>query len=717
MHHSTALSALAFGASVMGQQAGTSTAEDPPSMPLSRCTDSGCTEEDHSVTLDANWRWTHSVDGYTNCYTGNTWDDSLCPDGETCAQNCAVDGADYSGTYGISSQNGALSLTLKTGSNVGSRVYLLGEGGENYEMFDLRNKEFAFDVDVSSLPCGVNGALYFVEMDADGGLSEYENNKAGAKYGTGYCDAQCPQDIKYINGKANVEDWTPSEGDPNSGTGSMGSCCNEMDIWEANSISTALTPHVCKKDGQTACQSDTACGVGDARNDGVCDKDGCDFNPFRMGNESYYGDGKIVDTSSKMTVVTQFITGDNSDTGELTEIRRIYKQNGNVIQQATSNVEGVSGNSITDDFCKAQKDAFGDPTSFESRGGLSAMGDAFSRGMVLVMSIWVDYAANMHWLDAPYPEDADKSEPGVARGTCSTDSGVPDDVISQSGDATVTFSNIKSQLPVLHWSVNMQMSNVFVPSVPNIGERFASESSESSDNMKTAIPRDRHDSVHAIASSTAQESRVASSRESAISSDGDDEDPLGDLERAAALESSLSTRKSASPPGNGPATGRLRDIPSTTNFPEQLHVSPPQTPAAKTEKSSSIGDNLDPEVTNPVKRCSRQSTCSTSSEEWTGDEEFLPLSVRQRHRAQRLAYRQAPESPQQASRSNAQTRAGLHRDTATPLQQSFSYENSHKASRFRTQVRVRVVGETGTLQDRKESQADKDLDDEGEKMV
>lgn len=82
MHHSTALSALAFGASVMGQQAGTSTAEDPPSMPLSRCTDAGCTEEDHSVTLDANWRWTHSVDGYTNCYTGNTWDDSLCPDGK-----------------------------------------------------------------------------------------------------------------------------------------------------------------------------------------------------------------------------------------------------------------------------------------------------------------------------------------------------------------------------------------------------------------------------------------------------------------------------------------------------------------------------------------------------------------------------------------------------------------------------------------------------------
>jgi hypothetical protein len=43
---------------------------------------------------------------------------------------------------------------------------------------------------VSKLPCGLNGALYFVQMDADGGMAKYENNTAGAKYGTGYCDAQ-----------------------------------------------------------------------------------------------------------------------------------------------------------------------------------------------------------------------------------------------------------------------------------------------------------------------------------------------------------------------------------------------------------------------------------------------------------------------------------------------------------------------------------------------
>jgi hypothetical protein len=38
----------------------------------------------------------------------------------------------------------------------------------------------------------------------------------------------------------------------------------------------------------------------------------------------------------------------------------------------------------------AQKEAFGDDNTFSDKGGLSGMGDAFSRnGMVLVMSIWV----------------------------------------------------------------------------------------------------------------------------------------------------------------------------------------------------------------------------------------------------------------------------------------------------------------------------------------
>ena len=83
----------------------------------------------------------------------------------------------------------------------------------SYMMFKLRNKEFTFDVDVSNLPCGLNGVLYFAEMEADGGMSKYPGNKCGAKYGTGYCDAQCPHDLKFINEEANYEGWKPSSSD------------------------------------------------------------------------------------------------------------------------------------------------------------------------------------------------------------------------------------------------------------------------------------------------------------------------------------------------------------------------------------------------------------------------------------------------------------------------------------------------------------------------
>ena len=86
-------------------------------------------------------------------------------------------------------------------TNIGSRVYLLDEDDSTYELYKLKNQEFTFDVDMSQLPCGLNGAVYLVEMDADGGMAKFPTNKAGAKFGTGYCDSQCPHDIKFINGQ------------------------------------------------------------------------------------------------------------------------------------------------------------------------------------------------------------------------------------------------------------------------------------------------------------------------------------------------------------------------------------------------------------------------------------------------------------------------------------------------------------------------------------
>jgi cellulose 1,4-beta-cellobiosidase len=432
----------------MGQQVGTQQAETHPSMSWSQCTSGGsCTSQSGKVVIDANWRWVHSTSDTTNCYTGNTWDATLCPDDATCAKNCALDGADYSSTYGITASGNALSLSFVTkgsyATNIGSRTYLMASDTE-YEMFKLLGNEFTFDVDVSNLPCGLNGALYFVSMDADGGMSKYSTNKAGAKYGTGYCDSQCPRDLKFINGQGNVEGWKPSSNDQNAGVGGHGSCCAEMDIWEANSISAAVTPHACETVTQTMCNSD-ACGgtYSTDRYAGSCDPDGCDFNSYRMGDTSFYGKGLTVDTSSKFTVVTQFLTDSGDSSGTLNEIKRFYVQNGKTIPNSQSKISGVTGNSLTPDFCDAQKKAFGDTNTFDEKGGFSSMSEAMAGGMVLVMSLWDDHYADMLWLDSTYPTTKSASTPGVGRGTCATSSGTPSDVESSGASSKVTYSNIK----------------------------------------------------------------------------------------------------------------------------------------------------------------------------------------------------------------------------------------------------------------------------------
>ena len=209
-------------------------------------------------------------------------------------------------------------------------------------------------------------------------------------------------------------------------------------------MGAAYTPHVCSVNGQVRCEG-TQCGDGDNRYGGICDKDGCDFNSWRMGDRNFLGVGKTVDTSKKITVVTQFLTSNNQTSGTLTEIRRLYVQNGRVIANSKTNVPGMATyDSISDQYCKEAKVAFGDNDSFGRLGGMRAMGQAFARnGMVLVMSIWDDHEARMLWLDSEYPLDKDPNAPGISRGPCPRDSGDPKVVEAQHPDATVVFSNIK----------------------------------------------------------------------------------------------------------------------------------------------------------------------------------------------------------------------------------------------------------------------------------
>ncbi|KAG7395035.1 hypothetical protein PHYBOEH_004362 [Phytophthora boehmeriae] len=391
-----------------------------------------CVTEKSSVVIDANWRKINAVGTTNACFADNAWNTSVCSTPDECAKICGLEGADYEGNHSVTTTGNELTLKMITPTGIGSRVYMLDESGTKYKQFQLLNQEFTFDVDVSSMPCGSNGALYFSKMDPDGGISRFPTNAAGAAYGTGYCDAQCQHDLRFINGEGNFNN-------------AYGSCCTEMDIWEASSMATAYTTHACLTDGQQRCLSEEDCGSTSAtRYSGLCDMDGCDFNPFRLGNTEFYGRGKEfdIDTTRQFTVVTQFVTDDNTETGELVEIRRLYKQDDRVVGNPKSTWPFLNNtDSITDAMCSASKVHFDD--NIYPHNQLALLGQQMVGGMTLAMSIWVDYGTNMTWLDSWWTGD-DTSLPGVMRGRCPNPGGDPETVFAESPDAAVKFMNIRS---------------------------------------------------------------------------------------------------------------------------------------------------------------------------------------------------------------------------------------------------------------------------------
>ncbi|KAK4183958.1 endoglucanase EG-1 precursor [Podospora australis] len=431
---------LAFVAAVAtaaSQQIGRTLSEVHPLLPSWECTvKGGCIQKNTSVVVDADFRWLqHTVDG-SSCKTdmndGNSLNMTACPDAATCSTNCALQGAHYP-DLGISTKGSELTLTFFVNKTSGAvlaapRVYLLSNE-KSYDMFSLLNKEFTVDIDAKDLPCGTNGALFFSEMEANGGRSAV--NPGGAQYGTGYCDAQCPK-LPFINGEANID--------------KHGACCAEMDIWEANSRATSFTPHPCNITGLYKCAGEL-CGTPN-RYSSVCDRDGCDFSSYRLGQRSFYSPGPdmAIDTNRKFTIVTQFLTTTGDSTGDLHEIRRLYVQDGKVIQNAQIQVLGIDrGNSLTDNFCAQEKKTFGAVNAFGSQGGLKSMGEALRRGMVLVFCVWNDSNSAMKWLDGTWPVTADPAQdPGTGRGPCKAGEGTGEDIWTNHLYTSVKFSNVKS---------------------------------------------------------------------------------------------------------------------------------------------------------------------------------------------------------------------------------------------------------------------------------
>ena len=104
-----------------------------------------------------------------------------------------------------------------------------------------------------------------------------------------------------------------------------------------------------------------------------------------------------------------------------------------MVQNAAFSVAGITPtNAISGGFCSSQE-VFNSTNAFPQQGG-----------MVLVFSIWGGSGSGMLWLGGTYPTTSSASEPGVARGPCSTIFGNPADLMVEYPDVAVTFSNIKT---------------------------------------------------------------------------------------------------------------------------------------------------------------------------------------------------------------------------------------------------------------------------------
>ena len=198
---------------LVAAQSPDNTAENHPKLTTYKCTtDGGCTAQNTALVLDAaSHRIYQSNAPDSNCGDwGSGANATVCPDEETCQQNCILEGIpDYTanGVYANGSDLTLLMLSSDGNTEYTPRVYLLNEAEDAYEMLQLTGQEFSFDVDMSKLPCGMNSALYLSEMEATGGKDSSDLSVLGAEYGAGYCDAQC-YTTPFINGVVRWPQYT-----------------------------------------------------------------------------------------------------------------------------------------------------------------------------------------------------------------------------------------------------------------------------------------------------------------------------------------------------------------------------------------------------------------------------------------------------------------------------------------------------------------------------
>jgi hypothetical protein len=82
------------------------------------------------------------------------------------------------------------------------------------------------------------------------------------------------------------------------------------------------------------------------------------------------------------------------------EIKRKYVQGGKVIDNSFTKLESLTKqyNSVSDEFCVAQKKAFGDNDRFTDDSSFRQVRATLNKGHVVMLWLWDDHDVNMLWM-------------------------------------------------------------------------------------------------------------------------------------------------------------------------------------------------------------------------------------------------------------------------------------------------------------------------------
>jgi cellulase len=153
----------------------------------------------------------------------------------------------------------------------------------NFKNFSLLGKTLSYDIDVSTVGCSCNAALYFVSMPGFT-QSGQADPTSGRDY---YCDAN------EVGGEY----------------------CWELDTYEGNKYTVQTTPHKC----------DSAAG----QHIWNCDRGGCGQNAWYADNKGMCPDGSCkINTSQPYNHAVTYV----STNGQLSRVHNQFTQNGKTFQ-------------------------------------------------------------------------------------------------------------------------------------------------------------------------------------------------------------------------------------------------------------------------------------------------------------------------------------------------------------------------------------------------